>query len=119
MKAALVIFGILAGLVVGIALLFTFGEVPALIGLLAVLAIAIFGVFAARPIGRGILALVVLLFLGAGAYVGWGVFTLVQAFTDTSGPVAAPNAADLASADGERGLLATDLLPPLRRLVNP
>ncbi len=28
-------------------------------------------------------------------------------------------AADLASAEGERGLLATDLLPHLRRLVNP
>ncbi len=28
-------------------------------------------------------------------------------------------AADLAAADGERGLLATDLLPHLRRLVNP
>ena len=35
------------------------------------------------------------------------------------GAVIHGEAADLAAADGERGMLATDLLPFIRRLVNP
>ncbi len=101
MKVAVVIFGVLAAVSVGIAALFKFGELFAILAFVFVLAAAIYGLFAPRPVLGGILAGVLVVFVASTAFVGLGVFQLVKALTDTEGPIDAPDPVALASADAK------------------
>ncbi|MFQ5554584.1 MAG: SGNH/GDSL hydrolase family protein [Acidimicrobiia bacterium] len=101
MKAALIIFGVLAAIVGAATALFTLGEAAAIIVFIVVLGGAIYGLFAAPGVRKALLAGVLVIFVGALAFVGIGVVTLIQAFTDTDGPVEAADPVALASAQAK------------------
>jgi lysophospholipase L1-like esterase len=99
MKAALFVFGLLAALFGGVAVLFTLGEVPALLVVLLMVGGAIAGFFASRPVVRGLLIGVLLVFLASAAFVTIGVARLVNALTTTEGVVDPPDPVALAAAE--------------------
>lgn len=95
------IFGVLAAVFAGAAVLFKFGELLAILVFLIVLGLSIYGLFASRSVLRGILAGLVVVLVGSAAFVGFGILQLVQALTDTDGPVDPPDPVALASADAK------------------
>ena len=101
MKAALFIFGILAAVTGGLAVLFTAGEGPALAVVLGLVASALAAFFASRNVIRILLGVVLVVFLSSVAFIGIGVAQLVAAFSTTDGPVALPDLAALAAADAK------------------
>ena len=110
MRAALFVFGLLAALFGGAAVLLTLGEGPALVVFVALAGIAVAGFFVSRPVARGLLAAVVVVFLLSASFIGNGVAQLVNAFTTTEGPVDPPDPVALAAAeekvDGVRDAVA-------------
>jgi lysophospholipase L1-like esterase len=101
MKAALFVFGLLAAFSGGVAVLFTLGEVPALVVALALVGAAVAGFFVGRPVVRGLLIGVLVVFLASAAFVTIGLARLVDALTTTEGAVDPPDPVALASADGK------------------
>ncbi len=98
MKTLLVLLGILAALFGGLVALFTFGEVPALVVLVLLLGVTVYGALAPREVSRWVVGLVTVVFLASAAYTGWSAFQIYQALTTTEGPVAEADAGALASA---------------------
>ena len=115
MKATLVVIGILAALFAGVAVLFTLGEIPALLVFLVIIGASIYGLRASRAVLRGLLTGVIVVLFASVAFVGFGVLQLVRALTDTDGPVDPPDPVALASADAKvdeiRDSLAFQLEP--------
>ena len=101
MKAALFVFGLLAAVVGGAAALLRFGETDAVAVFVILVAIAIAGFFVSRPVARGLLVGVVVVFLLSAAFIGNGVAQLVNAFTTTEGPVDPPDPVALSAAEGK------------------
>lgn len=101
MKVAVIIFGVLAALAAGVAALFKSGELPAILVVLLILGVAIYSLFAGRAVLRGVLVGMIILFFASGAFVGLGILELVQALTETDGPVEVPDAVALAAADAK------------------
>ncbi len=99
MKAALFIFGLLAALFGGVAVLFTLGEVQALVVVILLLAAAIAAFFASRPVVRSLLVGVLVVFLASAAFITYGAVQLANALATTEGEVDLPDPAALASAD--------------------
>ncbi|NNC91831.1 MAG: hypothetical protein HKN80_05005, partial [Acidimicrobiia bacterium] len=99
MKAALFVFGLLAALFGGVAVLFTLGEAPALLVALLMGGAAIGGLFASRAVVRGMLVVVLIVFLASTAFIAIGVSRLVGAFSTTEGAVDPPDPVALAAAE--------------------
>lgn len=101
MKAALLIFGLLAALFGGAAVLFTLGEVPALGVAILLGGAAIGGLFAGRPVVLGLLTVALVVFLASAAFVTVGVARLVNALNTTEGSVDPPDPIALAAVEGK------------------
>ncbi len=101
MTALVVIVGILAALVAGLLALFVAGEIPALVVVVLLLAATVAGVAARREPARWVLGGLAVVLVATTAYAGWSAFQIFQALTSTGGPVAAPDAVALASAQAK------------------
>lgn len=101
MKATLVVLGVFAALFSGVAVLFTLGEVAAVLTLALIVGLLVYGLFASDLVVRGLLAGVVVVLVASATFVGFGALQLMQAFTDTDGPVDPPDPVALASADAK------------------
>ncbi len=101
MKATLFIFGLLAALLAGVAVLLKLGEGAALVVFVILVGVAIAGFFVDRTIVRGLLIGAIVVLLASMAYLGFGVAQLVNALTTTDGPVDPPDPVALASAEGK------------------
>ncbi|MGI9610518.1 MAG: hypothetical protein ACR2NL_09535, partial [Acidimicrobiia bacterium] len=99
MKAMLFVFGLLAALFGGLAVLLKLGEGPAIVVVVCLVGAAIGGFFVDRVVARGLLVAVMVVLLASMAFLGFGALQLVNAFTTTDGPVDPPDQAALASAD--------------------
>lgn len=98
-RALFIVIGVLAALLTGVIVLFTFGGLLAILATVLVLA---FGVYAAHPQAKAQPVLrgsVVALLVLSLVMVVYGSTTLVSAFTSTSGPVDPADAQALASAN--------------------
>ncbi len=89
----------LAAVFAGLAVLFTLGEMPALVVFLLLAGTAIAAFFVSRPILKGLLAGVIVVLAVSVSFVGFGLFQLANALTSTDGPVDAPDPVALASAE--------------------
>lgn len=101
MKTALVIFGILATVFGGLAVLVTAGEVAALLVVLLIVGAVVAGFFVNRTTLRALVIGSVVVFLAGTAFIGVGVAQLISAFGTTDGPVDPPDPAALAAADAK------------------
>lgn len=101
MKAALLIFGMLAGLSAGLVLLFVYGETPAVVGFAVIVLLSILGMFGSPFLARRLLTLLVLVLMGSVAFTGWRTLQVYRVLTDTSGPVDPPDPGALASVEAK------------------
>lgn len=99
MRSALFVFSVLAAFVVGVAVLLTLGDIPALLVFILLVGAAISSFVVGRRVAGGLLILVLLALLGSGLFLAVGVARLANAFTTTEGPVDPPDPAALATAD--------------------
>ena len=99
MKAALLVFGLLAALFGGAAALLKFGEGAAMAVVIILVGVAVGGFFVDRAVARGLLMAVVVVLLASVTFLGFGVAQLVNALTTTDGPVDPPDPVALASAE--------------------
>lgn len=91
-------FGPLAAVAAGLAVLLTAGEAAAAAVFVGVLAASVAALFANRAVLRGLLIGVMVVFLGSTAFLGRGVAQLITALTTTDGPVDPADPVALAAA---------------------
>ncbi|NNL70498.1 MAG: SGNH/GDSL hydrolase family protein [Acidimicrobiia bacterium] len=91
-------FGPLAAVAAGLAVLLTAGETAAAVVFIGILAASLAALFANRTVLRGLLIAMMVVFLGSTAFLGRGVAQLITALTTTDGPVDPADPAALATA---------------------
>jgi lysophospholipase L1-like esterase len=108
MSVLIILLGILAAITTAALVLFTLGEIPAVIALVVVLVLMGIGVWKSGGISKAILAVLGILFIATLGFGGFSAFQLYSALTDTSGLADAANAADLASAEAKLDAVEDD-----------
>ena len=86
-RALFIVIGVLAALLTGVIVLFTFGTLLALLAAAAVLALAIYAALPESKVQPVLRSSVVALLILSLLTLSYGVMTLVSAFTDVSGSV--------------------------------
>ncbi|NQV07284.1 hypothetical protein HQ535_12105 [bacterium] len=86
MKAIAVLFGFLSAIVVGAIVLFTIGEVAAILAFVALLSVALYAIAAPRSQAGVIAGLMIVTFLVGSGYVVIQAVAIVSALTTTEGP---------------------------------
>jgi lysophospholipase L1-like esterase len=106
LKAVVVVFGLLAAIVVGVVALFTVGEAMALLAFVVVLGLSIYAAgWGAPGFLKGMVAAVLVLFVGGALWFGLQVTALISAFSNTDGPADPADPTALAAAQGKIGEL--------------
>ena len=98
MRIVSLLFGVVAAVVAGALALFTFGEVVAAAVAIVLLALAIYGLFAPRPIAGLLSAVFPIIAITAISYGGFNAYNVYTALTDEDGPTDPADPAALASA---------------------
>lgn len=97
MVVGLVILGVLAALTATLLVLFTLGEVLAIIVLLLIIAGIVAGIYFRGMVANAILAAFAVVFVASVAFGGWSAYQVVSALTDNSGPADPADPVALAS----------------------
>lgn len=101
MRAAVLIFGVLAAVVAGGATALLIGDVAGYVVAGSLIVVAVTGLFVSTGAQRGLLAVALGALASGIAVAAWGGYTVVNALGTTEGPVAEPDAEMLASADAK------------------
>lgn len=101
MKAVAIVFGFFAALFVAAIVLFTIGEVAAIVVFVVILTIAVYALVAPQGALNAIGVAAVLLFFASGAFIVIQAFSIVAAFTNTQGPADPADPVFLAAAEGK------------------
>ncbi len=101
MRIGAILIGALATIAVTGIVLFTHGEVLAIVAFVVLAGATVGAAFVPTGAAGGLLAVFAIATLGAIGYGGWNGYQLASALTDTSGPVDPADAAALATAEAK------------------